>query len=73
MSKHNPNHQQVTLPTEGFIRVNQLSQILGVAIVTCWRWSAQGRLPAPLKLSDRVTVWRAEDIRAFINAQGKAA
>ena len=73
MSKHNPNHQQVTLPTEGFIRVNQLSQILGVAIVTCWRWSAKGRLPAPLKLSDRVTVWRAEDIRAFINAQGKAA
>lgn len=73
MNKHNPNHQQVTLPTEGFIRVNQLSQILGVAIVTCWRWSAQGRLPAPLKLSDRVTVWRAEDIRAFINAQGKAA
>ena len=73
MSKHNPNHQQVTLPTEGFIRVNQLSQILGVAIVTCWRWSAQGRLPAPLKLSDRVTVWRAKDIRTFINAQGKAA
>ena len=73
MSKHNPNNQQATLPTEGFIRVNQLSQILGVAIVTCWRWSAQGRLPAPLKLSDRVTVWRAEDIRAFINAQGKAA
>ena len=73
MSKQNPNHQQATLPAEGFIRVNQLSQILGVAIVTCWRWSAQGRLPAPLKLSDRVTVWRAEDIRAFINAQGKAA
>ena len=73
MSKQNPNHQQATLPTEGFIRVNQLSQILGVAIVTCWRWSAQGRLPAPLKLSDRVTVWRAEDIRTFINAQGKAA
>ena len=73
MSKQNPNNQQATLPAEGFIRVNQLSQILGVAIVTCWRWSAQGRLPAPLKLSDRVTVWRAEDIRAFINAQGKAA
>ena len=73
MSKHHPNNQQVTLPAEGFIRVNQLSQILGVAIVTCWRWSAQGRLPAPLKLSDRVTVWRAEDIRTFINAQGKAA
>ena len=73
MSKHHPNNQQAILPAEGFIRVNQLSQILGVAIVTCWRWSAQGRLPAPLKLSDRVTVWRAEDIRAFINAQGKAA
>ena len=73
MSKQAAVQQPIALPAEGFIRVNQLSQILGVAVVTCWRWSAQGRLPAPLKLSDRVTVWRAEDIRAFINAQGKAA
>ena len=65
--------QPITLPTEGFIRVNQLSQILGVAIVTCWRWSAQGRLPKPLKLSDRVTVWRVESIREWMDAQGKAA
>ena len=73
MSKHHPNNQQVTLPTEGFIRVNQLSQILGVAIVTVWRWSAQGRLPKPLKLSERVTVWRVESIREWMDAQGKAA
>ncbi len=73
MSKHHPNNQQATLPAEGFIRVNQLSQILGVAIVTCWRWSAQGRLPAPLKLSERVTVWRVESIREWMDAQGKAA
>ena len=73
MSKHHPNNQHVTLPTEGFIRVNQLSQILGVAIVSVWRWSAQGRLPKPLKLSERVTVWRAESIREWMDAQGKAA
>ena len=73
MSKQNPNHQQATLPTEGFIRANQLSQILGVAVVTVWRWSAQGRLPPPVKLSERVTAWEAGSIRAFINAQGKAA
>ena len=73
MSKHHPNNQQVTLPTEGFIRVNQLSQILGVAIVTVWRWSAQGRLPKPVKLSERVTVWRAESIREWMDAQGKVA
>ena len=72
MSKQFAN-QQVILPTEGFIRAKQLSKILGVATVTIWRWSAQGRLPPPVKLSERVTAWEAGSIRAFINAQGKAA
>ena len=73
MSKNNSNQQAITLPSEGFIRVNPLSKILGIAVVTCWRWSAQGKLPKPVKLSERVTAWRAEDIRAWMDAQGKAA
>ena len=73
MSKQAAVQQPIALPAEGFIRVNQLSQILGVAVVTVWRWSAQGRLPKPVKLSERVTVWRAESIREWMDAQGKAA
>ena len=59
------------LPSEGFIRVGTLAAILGVAVVTVWRWSANGHLPRPLKLSDRVTVWKAEEIRSWIQAQSE--
>ena len=59
------------LPSEGFIRVGTLAAILGVAVVTVWRWSANGYLPRPLKLSDRVTVWKAEEVRAWIQAHSE--
>lgn len=36
---------------------------------TCW-WDGvkSGRFPKPVKLGQRVTAWRVEDIRKFINA-----
>ncbi|MFQ2601233.1 helix-turn-helix transcriptional regulator [Aeromonas caviae] len=61
------------LPKEGFVRVDTLARVLGIAVVTVWRWSAKGKMPQPIKLSERCTVWRAEEIRRWMNAQGKAA
>lgn len=61
------------LPQEGFVRAGTLAKVLGIAVVTVWRWSAKGILPQPVKLSERVTAWRAEDIRDWMNAQGRAA
>lgn len=59
------------LPSEGFIRVGTLAAILGVAVVTVWRWSANGYLPRSLKLSDRITVWKVDEIRAWIQAHSE--
>lgn len=70
MITHTQQNTTVCLPATGFIRVTQLSILLGVAIVTCWRWSANGKIPKPIKLSERVTVWRAEEIRSWMDAQG---
>jgi prophage regulatory protein len=64
------------LPETGFLR---LAQIIGdpkadpptLPIIpvkkSCW-WDGvkSGRFPKPVKLGPRVTVWRVEDIRAFI-------
>ncbi|PKQ82952.1 hypothetical protein AOX56_00055 [Aeromonas sobria] len=61
------------LPQEGFVRVDTIAKVLGIAVVTVWRWSAKGNFPKPIKLSERVTAWRAEEVRAWMNAQGKAA
>lgn len=61
------------LPKEGFIRVGTLAKVLGVAVVTVWRWSASGKLPKPVKLSERVTVWRAEEVREWMRSYGRVA
>jgi prophage regulatory protein len=69
MSLHAPSE----LPREGFVRVGTLAKVLGIAVVTVWRWSANGKLPQPVKLSERVTAWRAEDIRDWMNIKNNSA
>ncbi|RME06876.1 MAG: AlpA family phage regulatory protein [Bacteroidetes bacterium] len=44
------------------LRPAQLAELLGVSRSTIWRWVSEGRLPKPLKLSRRVTVWRQDDV-----------
>ena len=56
-----------TLPATGFVRLKEIvPAIVPVSNATWWRWVADGKAPQPLKLSHRVTVWRVEDIRAFL-------
>ena len=38
---------------------------------TLWRRIQARTFPEPVKLSERVTVWRAEDIRRWISQQGQ--
>lgn len=57
---------QPKLPVEGYIRAKVLAPLLGISVVTLWRWSATGRIPRPIKLGERVTAWRAEDIRIWM-------
>ena len=40
---------------------------------TWWAGVRSGRYPPPVKLGDRCTAWRAEDIRALIERTGKGA
>ncbi|MFM2060161.1 MAG: hypothetical protein RLY71_4546 [Pseudomonadota bacterium] len=62
--------QPGTLPATGFIRQRELIPgIVPVSGTTWWRWVASGKAPKPVKLSDRVTAWRVEDVRAFLAAQ----
>jgi predicted DNA-binding transcriptional regulator AlpA len=58
------------LPEEGFLRLPQVLQVVPVAKSTWWLWISQKKAPAGVKLSDRVTVWKVSDIRAFIARQG---
>lgn len=54
------------LPVEGFIRQSVLMQIVPFSPATLWRKVKAKQFPAPLKLSERVTAWRVEDVRAWL-------
>jgi hypothetical protein len=64
------------LPETGFLRLRQIlgdpkagiPPIIPVKKTTWWDGVRSGRFPKPVKLGPRITVWRAEDIRALIES-----
>lgn len=61
------------IPETGFLRQSQIIPFLvPVSHATLWRMVKTARFPAPVKLSPKVTAWRAEEVRAWIASQGAA-
>jgi len=58
-----------TLPSEGLLRISQVLKFIPVSRSHWWQGVKEGRYPRPIKLSERVTVWRASDIRALIEKE----
>lgn len=58
------------LPATGFLRQRQVLVFVPVSKSTLWRRVQARSFPAPVKLSERVTVWRAEDIGRWIKEHG---
>lgn len=58
------------LPDTGFLRQAQVLSFVPISKSTLWRRVQARTFPKPMKLSERVTVWRAEDIRRWICQQG---
>ena len=58
------------LPETGFLRQPQVLVFVPISKSTLWRRVQARSFPVPVKLSARVTVWRAEDIRRWITEQG---
>lgn len=61
----------LTLPETGFLRQSQVLAFVPISKSTLWRRIQARTFPEPVKLSERVTVWRAEDIRRWITQQGQ--
>jgi len=67
-----------TLPETGYLRLSQIvgkpatesapaiPAIFPVCKSTWWAGVKAGRYPQPVKLGERITAWRVEDIRALI-------
>ena len=57
------------LPATGFVRLPAIVAPRGVFPVsksTWWAGIAAGRYPRPVKLSERTSAWRVDDIRTLI-------
>ncbi len=50
------------------LRPKKVAKYLGVALSTVWLYAKQGKI-TPIKLSDRVTIFRKEDLDNFIKSQ----
>lgn len=67
------------LPSTGFLRLDRIlgckkaniPPIIPVSRTTWWHGVKTGKYPKPVKLGQRTTAWRVEDIRALVDSLGK--
>ena len=66
--------ESVAFPSVGFVRLKQIigdpkrniPGLVPVAASTWWKWVAEKKAPEPIRLSEKVTVWKVEEILKFI-------
>lgn len=79
MQKTEDKLVQNALPETGLVRLSQIlgnkkngiPPIIPVSKSAWWAGVASGRFPAAIKLSERTTCWRVEDIRSLIQSAGR--
>lgn len=54
------------LPDTGFLRIRHVLQFIPISPSAFWAKVKTGEYPQPVKISEKVTAWRAEDIRDLI-------
>ena len=58
-----------SLPTSGYVRLSAILAPRGplpISRSTWFAWRRDGRAPSPIKLSPRITAYRAEDVHALL-------
>ncbi len=58
------------LPETGFVRLPQILFYIPVSRSSWWAGVKSGKYPQSVKLGERTTAWRAEDIHALIKSTG---
>ena len=49
----------------GYLRLKDVVKRVPVAKSTIWLWVSDGKFPAPVKLSERVTAWPVSSIERW--------
>lgn len=53
-------------PLSGFLRLDQVLQLIPVSKATWWNGCRSGQFPKPYKLGPRITAWKTTDIQSLI-------
>ena len=54
-----------------FLRMPQVLEMTGVqAKSTIYKWVNEGKFPAPIKLSPRLSVWKRTDVEEWCEVRG---
>jgi len=56
------------VPNFGLMRLPQVLALYPVGKSTWWAGVKSGKFPPPVKISQHITAWRVEDIRALIRS-----
>jgi predicted DNA-binding transcriptional regulator AlpA len=59
------------LPDTSFVNVKTVAQVLGVSVGSVWRYTKDGVLPAPVKLSANTTRWQVGNLRRWMAGMAK--
>jgi len=52
-----------------FIRLNPLTERLGVSGSSIWAWTKAGKFPKPIKLSANCTAWIVADVEEWAQSR----
>jgi predicted DNA-binding transcriptional regulator AlpA len=63
--------QQNPQAVDAFLRLPQVLALIPISRSGWWAGVKDGRFPQPIKLSPRVTVWKASDLQAYIDGVTK--
>jgi predicted DNA-binding transcriptional regulator AlpA len=58
-----------SLPDSAYVRLPTVRGLYGCGAATVWRWVKQGRIPAPRKLSPRLSAWSVRELRAALSVK----
>ena len=62
----NSNQKDCESVVGGFLRLKQVLMLIPISRSSWWAGVAEGKYPRPIKLGQRVTVWRVSDIQKLI-------
>ena len=52
-----------------YARAKTIAKMLDIGLSTLWQMVKDNRLPKPIKLSPRVTLWDVDEVLAFVGSQ----